>query len=272
MKNQTALITGASSGIGYEMAKELARQRYDVILVARREDKLRELETLLEKHVGVTVLALDLAKPGAAQQLFEALCGRPIDLLINNAGFADTALLAEASRSKISAMMQLNIVALTEITHLFLPPMITRGSGQILQVGSIAGFFPGPHMGVYYATKAFVLSFSEALASEVEGTGVTVTCLCPGATTSEFQQRARMKESKLADAAYMSAKVVARRGIAAAQRGDRICVPGLLNRFLIQVPRFVPRRTMTAFMRRIQAKIPTHPTSPASPSVPLTPP
>ncbi len=259
MKNQTALITGASSGIGYEMAKELARQSYDVILVARREDKLRELETLLQPHVGVTVIPLDLAQPKAAQTLFDALRDRPIDLLINNAGFADYAPFAQASRPKISAMMQLNIVALTEITHLFLPPMIARGSGQILNVGSIAGFFSGPLMGVYYATKAFVLSFSESLANEVEGSGVSVTCLCPGATTSEFQERARMRESKLANAAYMSAKTVAKRGIAAAQRGDRVCVPGLFNRFLIQVPRLVPRGAMTNFMRRIQEKIPTHP-------------
>ena len=255
---KTALITGASSGIGWEMAKILARQNYDVILVARREEKLRELETLLEKQVGVTVLPLDLSTAGAAQRLFEAVGNRPIDLLINNAGFADYALLADASRAKISAMMQVNIVALTEITQLFLPPMIERGSGQVLNVGSIAGFFPGPLMGVYYATKAYVLSFSEALGNEVAGTGVTVTCLCPGATTSEFQERARMRESKLMDAAYMSAQKVARRGIRAAQRGQRLCVPGLFNRFLIQVPRVVPRGAMTDFMRRIQAKIPTH--------------
>ncbi len=266
MKNQTALITGASSGIGYEMAKELARQRYDVILVARREDRLRELEALLEKYVGVTVVALDLARPGAAQQLFETLQGRPIDLLINNAGFADYSLFAESSRPKISAMLQLNIIALTEITHFFLPPMIARGSGQILNVGSIAGFFPGPLMGTYYATKAYVLSFSEALSNEVEGTGVTVTCLCPGATTSEFQERARMKESKLADAAYMKAKTVALRGIRAAQRGDRICVPGLFNRFLIQFPRFMPRGAITNAIRRIQERIPTHPAPPESPN------
>lgn len=256
---RTALITGASSGIGYEMAKELARQNYDVILVARREDKLRELETLLAPHVGVSVVVLDLAQSGAAQRLFDAVGHREIELLINNAGFADYALFANASRTKISAMLQLNIVALTEITHLFLPPMIARGSGQILNVGSIAGFFSGPLMGAYYATKAYVLSFTESLANEVEGTGVSVTCLCPGATTSEFQERARMKESRLADAAYMSAKKVALRGIKAAQRGQRVCVPGLLNRFLIQVPRVVPRGAMTNFMRRIQERIPTHP-------------
>ncbi len=259
---KTALITGASSGIGYEMAKELARQRYNVILVARREDKLRELETLLEPHVGVTVIALDLAQPCAAQLLFERVGERPIDLLINNAGFADYAPFADARPAKISAMMQLNIVALTEITHLFLPPMIARKSGQILNVGSIAGFFPGPLMSVYYATKAFVLSFSEALSNEVEGTGVSVTCLCPGATTTEFQERARMRESKLMDALYMSAKTVAKRGLKAAQRGDAVCVPGLFNRILIQVPRLAPRRAMTRFMRRIQAKIPSHPTLP----------
>ncbi len=239
------------------MAKELARQKYDVILVARREDKLRELETLLEKHVGVTVLPLDLAQIGAAQRLFAAVGNRPLDLLINNAGFADYAPFADADRSKISAMMQLNMVALAEITQLFLPPMIARGKGQILNVGSIAGFFPGPLMATYYATKAFVLSFSESLANEVEGTGVSVTCLCPGATTSEFQARANMLDSKLASAAYMSAKKVALRGIKAAQRGDRVCVPGLFNRFLIQIPRLVPRRAMTDFIRRIQAKIPT---------------
>jgi short-subunit dehydrogenase len=257
MKNQTALITGASSGIGYEMAKEIARHNYDVILVARREDKLRELEKQLEKHVAVTVIVLDLAREGAAQTLFDSLQGRPIDLLINNAGFADYALFAESSLSKISAMMQVNMIALTQITHLFLPPMIARGQGRILQVASIAGFFPGPQMSIYYATKAYVLSFSEALANEVKGTRVSVTCLCPGATTSEFQARAHMKESKLTNATYMSSKTVARRGIAAALRSDGICIPGLFNRFLVQVPRFVPRGAMTNFMRHIQDRIPT---------------
>jgi short-subunit dehydrogenase len=256
--NPTALITGASSGIGLEIAKELARQRFDLILVARREDRLNDLAALLEKYVGVTVLPFDLACDEAPQQLFDALKGRRIDLLVNNAGFADFALFADASVSKLTAMMHVNMISLTNLTRLFLPAMLERGSGRILNVGSIAGYFPGPLMTVYYATKAYVGSFSEALANEVGGSGVTVTCLCPGATNSEFQMRARMRDSKLASSVYMSSKAVARRGVKAALRGDRVCIPGLINRFIVMVPRIVPRGALPVMMRLIQERIPRH--------------
>ncbi|RYG67910.1 SDR family oxidoreductase [bacterium] len=253
---QTALVTGASTGIGLEIAKELARKGFDLVLVARSEDKLRELEKLLNPFVGVTVLPFDLAHDDAPQQIFEALEGRRIDLLINNAGFGDYGFFVEADGAKIDEMLHVNIVALTNLTRLFLPGMIERRSGRILNVGSIAAYFPGPLMTTYYATKAFVLSFSEGLANEVLGTGVTVTCLNPGPTTSGFQARASMTKSKPGTAGYMSAKVVAKRGVKSMLRGDVICTPGLFNRFLAIFPRLVPRGAMPVIMRRIQERNP----------------
>jgi hypothetical protein len=253
----TALITGASSGIGWEIAKELARKGFDLVLTSRREDKLRELEELLCRHVKVTVLPFDLSEKLAPQQLFEALQGREIDVLVNNAGFADYKPFIEADLAKLRDMMQVNVAALTELTHLFLPAMIERKRGYVLNVASIAGFFPGPLMTTYYATKAYVLSFSQALHNELEGTGVSVTCLCPGATTSEFQEIAGMAESKIANVVYMSSKKVARRGVKATLARKGMCIPGLSNRLIVQVPRFTPLGALAPMIRRLQEKIPS---------------
>ncbi len=253
---KTALVTGASSGIGWEVAKELARKRFDLVLVARREDKLRELAALLEPHVGVTVLVADLSESGAPQRIFESLQGRDINVLVNNAGFADYGPFAEADWEKNLDILSVNIVALTHLTRLFLPAMLERKSGQILNVASVASFFPGPLMATYYASKAYVLSFSEALNEETRASGVSVTCLCPGATTSEFQTRAAMHSSKLAAAHFMSAKTVARRGVKAMLRGDALCVPGLSNRLLVALaPRLLPRGALAGLVRRWQEPV-----------------
>jgi short-subunit dehydrogenase len=254
MTTQTALITGASSGIGLEIAKELARKRFDLILVARREDKLQELAALLSPHVKVTVLPFDLSLSEAPQQLFEALQDRQIDVLVNNAGFADYGPFAQSDGQKMTDMLEVNVMALTKLTRLFLPPMIERKAGRILNVASVAAFFPGPLMSVYYASKAYVLSFSEALVNEVQGTGVTVTCLCPGATTSGFQEVAGLSESKLMRSITVSSKQVAQRGVRAMLRGDGVYLPGLNNQMVTMLPRFLPRGALAPFIRRLQEK------------------
>lgn len=255
MTTQTALVTGASSGIGLEIAKELARKGFDLVLVARREDKLQELAALLSPHVNVTVHPFDLSQPETPQQLFEALQGRQIDVLVNNAGFADYGPSIESDAQKMSAMLEVNVVALTKLTRLFLPGMVERKTGRIMNVASVAAYFPGPLMSVYYASKGYVLSFSEALINEVAGTGVTVTCLCPGATSSGFQDVAGMGESKLIQNVTMTSKAVAQKAVRAMLRGDGVYVSGLNNRLVTLLPRLLPRGALAPFIRRSQEKI-----------------
>ena len=201
MKNKTALITGASSGIGYELAKVHAAKQGNLVLVARREDKLNELKDELEKEFGVQVLVLarDLIKPGVSEDIYTSVKekGIRVDYLINNAGFGDFGFFHETEWEKEEAMIDLNMKVLTHLTKLFLPDMVKHGSGKIMNVASTAAFQPGPLMAIYYATKHYVLAFSEAIANELNGTGVTVTTLCPGATQSEFVDTANLKESLL---------------------------------------------------------------------------
>jgi short-subunit dehydrogenase len=248
----TALVTGASAGIGLAIARELALRGFDLVLVARREDKLNELAKQLEKRVNITVIALDLAEAGAPQQLFDALKGIKIDLLVNNAGLGAYGFFAETDPAKVGAMLHVNIVALTALTQLFLPGMIERRCGRILNVASVAAYFAGPLMAVYYASKAYVLSFSEALSNEVAGSGVTVTCLNPGPTISEFQEQAGMGELTTGILGYMSSRKVARIGIRATLRGERVCTPGLLNKALVLLTHLVPRGALLALMRLFQ--------------------
>ncbi|MCA9929933.1 MAG: SDR family oxidoreductase, partial [Anaerolineales bacterium] len=201
MKNkQTALITGASGGIGYELARKIAQQGHNLVVVARSESKLMKLAQDFNKQFGVnvTVMVKDLAQSAAPDEIYNELQANEIDvdILVNNAGFASYGLFHELDRQKELNMMQVNMVALTHLTHLFLPGMVERGYGRILNIASTAAFQPGPLMAVYYATKAYVLSFSEAIANELDGTGVTVTALCPGPTESGFQARAAMEDSK----------------------------------------------------------------------------
>lgn len=255
LMKKTALITGASSGIGWELALQYARGGYDLIITARREDKLRELAALLEPKVKVTVLPLDLTLPNAAQTLFDSVENRPIDVLINNAGFADYGCFVDSDWPKLEALLQLNIVALTQITRLFLPAMIARKRGRIVNVASTAAFVPGPLMSVYYASKAYVLSFSEALDEELIGTGVGVTALCPGPTQSEFQARAGMANSKLVRGMLMSSSIVARAGYRGARRRKRIVVLGFTNFLVTEMPRILPRKTVAQIVRRAQAMI-----------------
>jgi uncharacterized protein len=253
------LITGASSGIGLELARIAARERHDLVLVARREGVLREVaRELHDRHgIRVEVMAADLGQPGAAADVVARLhlLGIEIDALVNNAGFGVYGPFTETALESELQMIQLNIVALTELTKRLLPGMIARRSGRILNLASLASFFPGPLMAVYYATKAYVLSFSEAIANELEGTGVTVTALCPGPTASGFQSAASLQESKLVIGKTLAtARGVAEDGYAAMMAGKSLVVSGWSNKLVAQTPRFMPRKAVTALLRRLQER------------------
>jgi short-subunit dehydrogenase len=250
-----ALITGASAGIGREIARILARD-HDLVLTARRETELRALAAELAPAT-CHVMPFDLADPAAARKISDAVnaAGLSIDVLVNNAGFGDHGPFAEADLVKMLRMIQVNITALTELTGLVLPGMLERKKGRILNVGSVAGFQPGPLMAVYYATKAYVNSFSEALANEVAGTGVTATCLAPGATESEFDAAAGMPPRRsTALNAVADARSVAEAGVRAMMRGQRLVVTGLRNKLLLFAERFTPRGTVIRAVRRLQEK------------------
>jgi short-subunit dehydrogenase len=254
--NPLALVTGASGGIGEELARILARHGHDLVLVARSADKLAALAERLELDHGilVRVIAKDLARPEAAAELHEALAaeGLAVDVLVNNAGLGLLGKFAEIGIEGDVEMLRLNIEAPTLLTRLLLPSMLERGSGRILNLASTAGFQPGPLMAVYYATKAYVLSFSEALANEVAGTGVTVTALCPGPTETGFSSRAGSEQSRLFKGPTMDARTVAEIGYAALMAGKPVVIPGLRNRILAFSVRLAPRRVVTKIARRMQ--------------------
>lgn len=253
-----ALVTGASAGIGRELARVLGRD-HDLILSARRVDELNTLAAELKQGHGITchVFPADLSDPAAPRALFDAVsaAGLSVDVLVNNAGFGDYGPFADADLSKLLRMVQVNVAALTELTSLFLPAMRQRGRGRILNVGSVAGFQPGPMMGVYYATKAYVNSLSEALANELKESGITVTCLCPGPTDSEFAGVAGMHVTKAFSVGHrMTARAVAEMGVQAMRRGKVVVIPGWRNRLLIFVERFLPRSVVTRVVRWMQNK------------------
>jgi short-subunit dehydrogenase len=240
-----ALVTGASAGIGTELARLLAVD-HDLILTARRDAPLRALAEELKRLSGTTchIFPFDLADPNAPRQLFDTVSGAglTVEVLVNNAGFGDLGPFARADLAKSLRMIQVNVTALTELTALFLPGLLARGRGRILNVGSIAGFQPGPLMAVYYATKAYVNSFSEALHSELRGTGVTVTVLCPGPVATEFAAVAGMQATRVFSAGQaMAARPVAVAGVHAMRAGRRLVVPGWRNRFMLFMERLAPR-------------------------------
>ncbi len=255
----TALITGASSGIGAALARIFARNGYSLVVVARGEAALQTLAgELRQAHgIAVTVLPKDLAQASAPAELAAEIAARglQIDVLVNNAGFATYGAFAELDLQAELDMMQVNMVTLTHLTKLLLPGMIARRSGKILNVASTAAFQPGPLMAVYYATKAYVLSFSEALAEELRDSGVGVTALCPGPTRTGFQDRARMQESRLVQGEIMDVDTVAQAGFAALTAGRRMVVPGLQNRLLALAPRFVPRNLAARLVRQAQERV-----------------
>lgn len=255
----TVLITGASGGIGYELAKLFARDHHNLVVVARSGDKLAQVAAELQTH-GVTVktVALDLSQPPAAKFLFDQLQreGIAIDILINNAGFGVFGEFAQMPEEEILGQISLNITALTQLTKLFLPHMLARRSGRIMNVASTAGFQPGPLMAVYYATKAYVISFSEALANELRNSGVTVTCFCPGATHTGFAKRAGTEGSRLfKQLGAMSAERVALDGYRAVMEGRTLAISGAHNWLVAQSTRFGPRKWVTAISRWVAEKV-----------------
>jgi uncharacterized protein len=259
---QTALITGASGGIGLDLAREFAKDGYNLVLVARSKDKLEALATDFTKQytISVAVIAKDLSKASVPDELYNELktLGIQIDTLVNNAGFGTYGKFTDTSLEQELQAMRLNMVALTHLSKLFVKDMVARKNGKILNVASTAAFQPGPLMAVYYATKAYVLSFSEAIANELEGTGVTVTVLCPGPTESGFQERAAMQESKLLQKGgimrIMTSPEVARQGYEATKRGQVLVIPGFTNRLGAFLPRLTPRKLTTRIARSMQER------------------
>jgi short-subunit dehydrogenase len=252
----TALITGASGGIGYELAKLFAKDRHNLVLAARSGEKLEQFANELRRRfeISVKTVALDLTTANAAQQLFDQLVtdGTRVDILINNAGYGKLGAFAEISIEENLGQIQLNVTALTSLSKLFLGPMLERRSGKIMNVASTAGFQPGPLMAVYYATKAYVISFSEALANELSGKGVTVTCLCPGATATDFASRAGNDKSRLfKQFRPMDAKPVALAGYRGLMSGETLVIPGFRNQLVAESLRISPRKLVTAISRRL---------------------
>lgn len=251
---RTALVTGASSGIGLEIARLLARGSFNLVLVSRCAPQLEQIAATLRAENGANIqtIARDLSAPCSADGLYRELTERSIrvDVLINNAGFAMRGEFSKIDPAAQLQLLQLNIVALTHLTRLLLPPMLQRRWGRILNVASISAYIPGPLMATYFASKAYVLSFSESLANELAGTGVSVTALCPGPTHTGFEKRAGLTETKAFRKRVMSPQKVARVGFDAMMKGKRVVVAGLWNKLrMLPVP-FVPRRMLAYFARK----------------------
>ncbi len=256
-----ALVTGASSGIGADLARELVYDGYDVALVARREGLLTQLaEELRGLGAQAHVLAVDLTEPAAVDRLLEQL-GRasaaPVEVLINNAGIGENLPFVALEAGRMQTMLQLNVVALTTLTHRLVPAMVARGCGRIMMVASVASFLPGPGAAVYHATKAYVRSFGEALGHELRGSGISVTTLCPGATATEYAQTAHAEGAKVfangALSPVMSSPTVAKRGYAGMKKGKALVVPGPGNRLTVAALPFLPRRLVLQMMADLNA-------------------
>jgi hypothetical protein len=253
---RVALITGASDGIGRELAKCFAGHKSHLVLAARGEEKLKRLAGEISSAHGVHVswIAVDLSDPDGARKLHEKVreLGFAVEFLVNNAGVGTFGLFAEADLERELRMMQLNMMSLTALTKLFLPEMLKRRQGRILNVASTAAFQPGPLMAVYYASKAYVLSFSEALANELKGTGVSASVLCPGPTRSGFQQSAGMDSSKLFRRGVMSASDVAEVAYRGLMKGRTTIIPGWRNKMLAFSVRLGPRKLLPMIVRFMQ--------------------
>ncbi|HEV7298624.1 MAG TPA: SDR family oxidoreductase [Tepidisphaeraceae bacterium] len=255
-RDSFALVTGASSGIGRDLARLLAADGYSLVLVARNEAALELIAAALRQSgVTVRVIVKDLSDPASAPDLVAELTDRgiAIDILINNAGFGTHGPFADADVSQQMAMIQVNIATLTHLTRLLLPGMIKSGRGRIMNVASVAGFLPGPLMAVYYASKAYVLSFSEALSSELRHKGITVTAVCPGPTGTDFFNRANVRNSKLTTISMMSSERVAKIGYDAMMAGRRLSVTGLNNRLLTVATRLLPRALVLKAAKRVNS-------------------
>jgi uncharacterized protein len=255
---QTALLTGASAGIGVDLAECFAKDGYDLILTARSEAALREVAARWSATYGVkaTVFALDLAQRGGGTRLAEAIkgAGLKVDVLVNNAGFGQAGPFAGSNLESQVGMIDLNDRALVELTHIYWPNMLAEKRGGILNVASMAAFVPGPLMAVYYASKAFVLSFSEALWEEARDTGVHVTCLCPGATKSKFRERAGTGATRFGQtAAVMDSMPVAQAGYEGFRQNQRVVITGKGNHRTARLVPFLPRTVVLRMVRNMQS-------------------
>lgn len=252
------LITGASSGIGYELSKLFAQDGYNLVLVARNEQMLKQVSNELKKNFGISVKVIlkDLSNTNSPKEIFDELQQESIriDILINNAGFNVYGVFSETSLIEELQMIQVNLVSLTHLTKLFLPSMLKHRYGKILNVGSTGSFVPGPLNAVYCATKAYVLSFSEGIAEELRDTGVTVTVLCPGATRTEFHKRAGMEDINLLKFGVMDARTVAKIGYRALMKGKRIVIPGIYNKLQMFLAKFTPRKMLAKIVKYQMSK------------------
>jgi short-subunit dehydrogenase len=258
-EGQTALVTGASAGIGIDLAECFARDGYDLILAARSEGPLTEVASRLASAYGVkaTAIAQDLGAYGGGSALAAAIAqrGLNVDVLVNNAGYGHAGALTSSDLQTQLGMIDLNVRALVELTYLYWDRMIANKRGGVLNVASTAAFQPGPLMANYYASKAYVLSFSEAIWEEARGTGVRVSCLCPGPTTSKFRERAGTDKTRLArdGAPVMGSAPVARMGYEAWKRNQRVKVTGGRNAFQAGMVKYIPRGQLLRIVRNIQS-------------------
>jgi short-subunit dehydrogenase len=257
---QTALVTGASGGIGLDLAECFAKDGYDLVLTARSEATLKqEAERLAREHgVGAVPIASDLGVHGSGRRLADEIAARGlgVDVLVNNAGYGSAGAFAGSDAATQLGMIDLNVRALVELTHAFWPQMLARRRGGVLNVASTAAFQPGPLMAVYYASKAFVLSFSEALWREAQGSGVHVSCLCPGPTASKFRERAGTGNTRLATLGTpVPSMSVAQAGYAAFQANQRVLITGVRNRVLARMVPYLPRRAVLDLAHRIQSPL-----------------
>ena len=258
---KTALITGAASGLGYEFSKLLAKDTYDLILIDIDEENLVKVKKDIENSFDseVTLLVKDLSKPNVASEINEAVKHIVIDVLINNAGFGLFGSFYNTEWQRELDMLHLHIITTTHLTKLFLDGMVSRGSGKILNISSLAAFQPGPLMAIYYASKSYLLSFSEAIANELKDTGVTVTVLCPGPTKTAFQQvvsdqAAEDSSENKIEFNMASSSEVAEYGYKAMLKGKTVAIPGIINKFLASLHRFVSRGAAAKIVRNIQEK------------------
>lgn len=255
---QTALITGATSGIGLELSRIFAQQGFNLVLTARNEKRLEDIDRELSNQYSIQceTIAIDLSLASAPQSIAEHLQCKSIhvDILVNNAGFNEYGLFTETDLSRELEMIQLNVASLTGLTKLLLPGMTARKYGRILNVGSTGSFAPGPFNAVYCATKAYILSFTEALAEELKGSGVTATALCPGATKTEFARRANMEDSRIFQGYLLNARKVAEEGYNALMKGQTVVIPDCRYKLMISSLRLVPRKCVARIAKNLMKR------------------
>ena len=254
--NSTALITGASKGIGAELARIFASKNTNLALVARSEKELTDLKEQLETQFGISVMVItkDLAKPESVQEVFDEIksAGVEVDYLVNNAGFGDFGTLTHTDWKRYEQMINLNVSALSHLCYLFAKEWQGRKSGKIMNVASTAAFQPGPKMAVYFASKSYVLSFSQAIGNELRQYGITVTALCPGPTETNFLEAAHMQPNGLLMGRKLpSAKDVAQFGYKAMMKGKPVAIHGFLNRFVANFVRFLPRKMVVKLSEKV---------------------